>query len=138
MCDLCFHVNRKPKAEKTKPDKDTEQQQVLKKKKGFLPETKKRKKRTKPVLEPAGDKSTAADQPSAEKGRAKKKHDRKAKQKRAADGTTDSKPGPAKKSKTQSESKPAKMNKTQSDSNPAKKKKPKQKKEGGEKMSMGH
>ncbi|XP_044077650.1 myb-binding protein 1A-like protein [Siniperca chuatsi] len=113
----------KPKVEKTKPDKEANQQQVPKKKKGFLPETKKRKKRNKPVLEPAGDNSTSTDRPGADKGQAKKKHDKKTKQKRPADGATASQPNPAKKSKTQSASKPAK-----------KKKKPKQKKEGGGQM----
>nr|XP_046266277.1 myb-binding protein 1A-like protein [Scatophagus argus] len=112
----------KPKVEKPKPDKDAEQQQVSKKKKkGFLPDTKKRKKRKKPVLEPAGDNSTSADKPRADKGQTKKKPDKKTKQKRPADGASDSQPNPAKKSKTQSDSKPAKK----------KKKKPKQKKEGG-------
>ncbi|XP_070773247.1 myb-binding protein 1A-like protein [Enoplosus armatus] len=113
----------KPKVEKTKPDKEAGQQEVPKKKKGFLPETKKRKKRNKPVLEPAGDKTTLTDKPGADKGQAKKKHDKKTKQKRPADGATASQPNPAKKSKTESESKPAKKKK--------KKKKPKQKKEGG-------
>lgn len=98
---------------------------MQKKKKGFLPETKKRKKRTKPVLEPAGDESTSANKPVADKGQAKKKHDKKTKQKRPADGATDSQPSPAKKGKTQSESNPAKKKK---------KKKPKHKKEGGGKM----
>ncbi|XP_051257280.1 myb-binding protein 1A-like protein [Dicentrarchus labrax] len=114
----------KPKVEKKKPDKDADQQQAPKKKKGFLPETKKRKKRLQPVLEPAGDNLTSADKPGAAKGQAKKKHDKKAKQKRPADGATASQPNPAKKSKTQSDSTPAKK----------KKKKPKQKKEGGGKM----
>lgn len=133
-------MNRKPKVEKTKPDKDAEQQQqVQKKKKGFLPDTKKRKKRTKPVLEPAGEKPTSTDQPGADKGQAKKKHDKKTKLKRQADGAVDSQPNPAKKSKSQSESKLAKKSKTESESNPAKtkkkkKKKPQQKKEGGGKM----
>ncbi|CAJ1063415.1 myb-binding protein 1A-like protein isoform X2 [Xyrichtys novacula] len=119
----------KPKVEKTKSDKDADQQQqqqqLPKKKKGFLPETKKRKKRNKPVLEPAAaagaDNSTSSDKKGADKGQAKKKHDKKTKQKRPADGVTASQPNPAKKSKTQSESTPAKK----------KKKKPKQKKEGG-------
>ena len=113
--------HRKPKVEKTKPDKNAEQQQVSKKKKGFLPETKKRKKRKNPVLEPAGEKPTSTDKPGADKGQGKKKHDKKTKQKRQADGATASQPSPAKKSKTLSESKQAKK----------KKKKPKQKKEGG-------
>uniref|UniRef100_A0A671TUF8 MYB binding protein (P160) 1a n=1 Tax=Sparus aurata TaxID=8175 RepID=A0A671TUF8_SPAAU len=114
----------KPKVEKTKPDKNAEQQQVSKKKKGFLPETKKRKKRKNPVLEPAGEKPTSTDKPGADKGQGKKKHDKKTKQKRQADGATASQPSPAKKSKTLSENKQAKK----------KKKKPKQKKEGGGKM----
>ncbi|XP_078121861.1 myb-binding protein 1A-like protein [Sander vitreus] len=120
----------KPKVEKTKPDKEAEQQQVPKKKKGFLPETKKRKKRNQPILEPAAaaaaaNNSTSRDKPGADKGQAKKKHDKKTKQKRPADGTAASQPNPAKKGKmTQSESKTAKK----------KKKKPKQKKEGGGQM----
>ncbi len=118
-----FHIHRKPKVEKTKPDKEAEQQQVSKKK-GFLPESKKRKKRTKPVLEPAGDKSTSTDKPGADKGQATKKHDKKTKQKRPADSTMATQPKPAKKSKTQSESNAAKK----------KKKKAKQKKEGGGKI----
>lgn len=122
----------KPKVEKTKADMDTDQQQQQqqpKKKKGFLPETKKRKKRNKPVLEPAAaaaaDNSTSSDKKGADKGQAKKKHDKKAKQKRPADGTMASQPNPAKKSKTQSESTAAKKKK---------KKKPKQKKQGGGNM----
>ncbi|XP_042354943.1 myb-binding protein 1A-like protein [Plectropomus leopardus] len=116
----------KPKVEKTKPDKQDGQQQGPKKKKGFLPETKKRKKRNKPVLEPAAaaaDSSTSKDKPAADKGQAKKKHDKKTKQKRPADGATASQPNPAKKSKTQPESQTAKKKKN--------KKKQKQKKEGG-------
>uniref|UniRef100_A0A8C9ZCH3 MYB binding protein (P160) 1a n=1 Tax=Sander lucioperca TaxID=283035 RepID=A0A8C9ZCH3_SANLU len=118
----------KPKVEKTKPDKEAEQQQVPKKKKGFLPETKKRKKRNQPILEPAAaaaaaNNSTSRDKPGADKGQAKKKHDKKTKQKRPADGAAASQPNPAKKSKI-----------TQSESKTAKKKKPKQKKEGGGQM----
>ncbi|XP_072230408.1 myb-binding protein 1A-like protein [Leuresthes tenuis] len=112
----------KPKVAKTKPDEETGQEPAPKKKKGFLPETKKRKKRNKPVLEPAADQSSSINQPGAEKGQVKKKQDKKAKQKRPANGTSASQPNPAKKSKTQSDSKPAKK----------KKKKPKQKKKGGE------
>ncbi|XP_033502826.2 myb-binding protein 1A-like protein isoform X2 [Epinephelus lanceolatus] len=119
----------KPKVEKTKPEKEDGQQQVPKKKKGFLPETKKRKKRNKPVLEPAAaavaDNSTSKDKAGADKGQAKKKHDKKTKQKRPADGASASQPSPAKKSKTQSDSKAAKKKK---------KKKQKQKKEGGGQM----
>ncbi|XP_038564025.1 myb-binding protein 1A-like protein [Micropterus salmoides] len=114
----------KPKVEKTKPDMEANQQQVPKKKKGFLPETKKRKKRNKPVLEPAGGNSTSTARPGAEKRQAKKKNDNKTKQKRPANGAAASQPNPAKKSKTQSVSKPAKK----------KNKKPKQKKEGGGQM----
>ncbi|KAM4726439.1 myb-binding protein 1A-like protein [Anableps anableps] len=113
----------KPKVDKTKPDKDGEQELTPKKKKGFLPETKKRKKRNKPVLEPAGDKSAPASRPGEQKGQAKKKQDRKAKQKRPADGAAASQSNPAKKSKTQPDSKAGKK----------KKKKPKQKK-GGEQI----
>ncbi|XP_056253770.1 myb-binding protein 1A-like protein [Seriola aureovittata] len=115
----------KPKVEKTKSDKEADQQPVSKKKKkGFLPDTKKRKMRKKPVLEPAADNSTPTDKPGAAKGQAKKKHEKKTKQKRPADGAAASQPNPAKKSKTQSESKPAKK----------KKKKPKQKKDGAGQM----
>ncbi|XP_053187924.1 myb-binding protein 1A-like protein [Scomber japonicus] len=112
----------KPKVEKTKPDKEADQQQAPKKKKGFLPETKKRKKRNKPVLEPAGNNSTPTNKPEEAKGQAKKKKDKKMKLKRPADGAAAPHPNPAKKSKTQSDSKPAK------------KKKPKQKIEGGGKI----
>ncbi|KAM3601132.1 uncharacterized protein V6R79_008223 [Siganus canaliculatus] len=138
----------KPKVEKTKPDKSAEEQQqqqqqqqasLKKKKKGFLPETKKRVKRNKPVLEPAGDKLTSTDKPGADKGQSKKKHDKKTKQKRPADGAADSQSSSAKKSKTQSDGKAAKKNKTppenkpapksqaQSDNKPGKKKKKKPK-----------
>ncbi|XP_034406123.1 myb-binding protein 1A-like protein [Cyclopterus lumpus] len=131
----------KPKVEKTKPDKEAVQQKVPKKKKGFLPETKKRKRRNIPILEPAAaaaaaelaaaDNSTSRHQPGADKGQAIKKHDKKTKQKRPADGAAGSQPNPAKKSKatttTQSESNTAKMKMK-------KKKKPKQKKEGGGQM----
>lgn len=129
----------KPKVEKTKPDKDPEQQQQQgqKKKKGFLPETKKRKKRVKPVLEPAGDKTTSAVEPGADGGRAKKKHDKKTKQKRQADSAMDSQPSPAKKSKTGSDQKPAKQSKLQTQTPPTQKKKknnkPKKKQGSGEK-----
>lgn len=109
----------KPKVEKTKPDKDIEPEAAPKKKKGFLPETKKRQKRNKPVLEPAGDKSASTSKPGEQKGQAKKKRD-KTKQKRPADDTAASQSNPAKKSKTQPDSKVGKK----------KKKKPKQKKGG--------
>ncbi|CAK6973165.1 myb-binding protein 1A-like protein [Scomber scombrus] len=115
----------KPKVEKTKPEKEADQQQAPKKKKGFLPETKKRKKRNKPVLEPAGHTATPTNKPEEAKGQAKKKKDKKTKQKRPADGAAASHPNPAKKSKTQSDIKPAKKKKKQ---------KPKQKKEGGGQM----
>ncbi|XP_011482211.2 myb-binding protein 1A [Oryzias latipes] len=114
----------KPKVEKTKPDKEPEQKQALKKKKGFLPETKKRINRNKPALEPASDTAAPANKPGAEKGQAKKKHDKKSKQKRPAKGAGASESSPAKKSKTQSDSNPAKKKK--------RKKKPKQMKEGGQ------
>uniref|UniRef100_A0A1A7WZA4 MYB binding protein (P160) 1a n=1 Tax=Iconisemion striatum TaxID=60296 RepID=A0A1A7WZA4_9TELE len=116
----------KPKTEKTKPDKDAEQQEgAPKKKKGFLPETKKRKKRNKPVLEPAGEKSSSTNKPGEETGQAKKKRDKKPKQKRAADGAAaPSQSGPAKRSKTQTDSKADKKQK----------KKSKQKKGGGKQM----
>lgn len=126
--DLCFplHFNRKPKVEKTKADKEAEPQQVQKKKKGFLPETKKRQKRTKPVLEPAGEKLTCAGEVGAEEGRAKKKNDKKTKRKPAAGEESDAQVGSAKRKKQS-----AKRSKTPPDSNPAKKKKKKQR--GGEK-----
>ncbi|XP_015239101.1 PREDICTED: myb-binding protein 1A [Cyprinodon variegatus] len=111
----------KPKVEKAEPDKDGEQEAAPKKKKGFLPETKKRKKRNKPVLEPAGDKSASSGKPGEQKGQAKKKQDKKAKQKRPADAANAAQSNPAKKSKTQPDSKAGK-----------KKKKPKQKKKGGQ------
>lgn len=93
-----------------------------------MPETKKRKKRAKPVLEPAGDKTTSVEEPGADAGRAKKKHDKKTKQKRQAEGATDSQPSPAKKSKTGSESKPAKKGKPQTQTPPTQKKKKKKNK----------
>lgn len=132
--DLCVlvHFNSKPKVEKTKPDKEAEQQQAQKKKKGFLPETKKRQKRTKPVLEPAGEKPTSVDAAGAEEGQARKKNDKKAKRKQAAGEASGAQPAAAKKRKKQPDSKPAKTSQTASDSNPVtKKKKPKQKKEKG-------
>uniref|UniRef100_A0A3P9M4L6 MYB binding protein (P160) 1a n=1 Tax=Oryzias latipes TaxID=8090 RepID=A0A3P9M4L6_ORYLA len=114
----------KPKVEKTKPDQEPEQKQALKKKKGFLPETKKRINRNKPALEPASDTTAPANKPGADKGQGKKKHDKKSKQKRPAKGAGASESSPAKKSKTQSDSNPAKKKK--------RKKKPKQMKEGGQ------
>ncbi|KAF0021967.1 hypothetical protein F2P81_025782 [Scophthalmus maximus] len=119
-----FHICRKPKVEKTKPEKEADKQPLSKKKKGFLPETKKRNKRKQLVLEQAANQSTPADKQGADKGQANKKHDKKAKQKRPADGTRAPQPIPAKKSKTQSESQPAKK----------KTKKPKQKKVVGGQM----
>ncbi|XP_012736920.2 myb-binding protein 1A-like protein [Fundulus heteroclitus] len=107
----------KPKVVKTKPDKDGEQEAAPKKKKGFLPESKKRKKRNKPVLEPAAGQPSPADKPGEQRGQAAKKQDKKAKQKRPAHGAAASPSSPAKKSKTQPDSKAGK-----------KKKKPKQKK----------
>ncbi|XP_054610863.1 myb-binding protein 1A-like protein isoform X2 [Dunckerocampus dactyliophorus] len=117
----------KPKAEKTKPDKDASQptlplQPPAKKQKGFLPETKKRKKREQPVLEPAMAAETAGvdtSGPAALKGDNKKIKNNKKKQKRPAGDAAASQASPAKKSKTQPESKPVK------------KKKNKQKKDGG-------
>lgn len=114
----------KPRVEKTKPDPEANQDAAPKKKKGFLPESKKRKKRNVPVLEPAGDSSAPKDKPGAEKGQIKRKRDKKSKAKRAADGAAASQPNPAKKRKTQSDSKAAKK----------KKRKGKQKKEGGGQM----
>uniref|UniRef100_A0A3P9PTI4 MYB binding protein (P160) 1a n=1 Tax=Poecilia reticulata TaxID=8081 RepID=A0A3P9PTI4_POERE len=111
----------KPKVDKTKPKKDGEQEAAPKTMKGFLPETKKRKKRNKPVLEPAGDKSTPVTRPGEQKGMTKKKQDKKTKQKRPADSSAASQTNPAKKSKKQPDRKAGK------------KKKPKQKK-GGEQM----
>uniref|UniRef100_A0A3B3Y4X2 Myb-binding protein 1A n=1 Tax=Poecilia mexicana TaxID=48701 RepID=A0A3B3Y4X2_9TELE len=111
----------KPKVDKTKPNKDSEQEAAPKTMKGFLPETKKRKKRNKPVLEPVGDKSAPVTKPGEQKGMTKKKQDKKTKQKRPADGSAASQTNPAKKSKTQPDRKAGK------------KKKPKQKK-GGEQM----
>lgn len=119
-----IHSGRKPKAEKKKSDKVSDQVPVPKNKKGFLPETKKRKKRNKPVLEPAAADPADAHTPGADDAApARKKHDKKAKRKRPADGAAASQPNPAKKSKTQPESNKSK-----------KKKKPKQKKEGGGQM----
>nr|XP_057943713.1 myb-binding protein 1A-like protein [Doryrhamphus excisus] len=123
----------KPKAEKTKPDKDASQptqtppQKPAKKQKGFLPETKKRKRRPQPVLEPAiaaeaaaAAAAAATSGPAVQKGDKKKIKNNKKKQKRPADDAAVSQASPAKKSKTQPESKPVK-----------KKKKNKPKKDGG-------
>ncbi|XP_033954572.1 myb-binding protein 1A-like protein [Pseudochaenichthys georgianus] len=118
----------KPKVEKIKPEKKADPKELLKKKKGFLPESKKRRKRDIPILEPAAA-AAAAEQatlrggkPAAGTGHWKKKHDKKPKQKRPADGAAAApaaaSPSPAKKSKTTATS----------ESNSAKKKKPKQKK----------
>lgn len=102
-----------------------EQKPESKKKKGFLPETKKRKKRQKPVLEPAAEQSTPKDKLEVKKGQAKKKQDQKSKPKRPADGAADTQPNPAKKKKIQPENRQEK------------KKNKKQKKRGGQ-MWSGH
>ncbi|KAM8835422.1 myb-binding protein 1A-like protein [Synchiropus picturatus] len=115
----------KPKAEKTKPLMEAEpaadQQTLPKKKKGFLPETKKRKRRNAAAPEAAAENGAeSADKPQAEKGPSKKN---KKKRKRAAEGAASApQPSAAKKSKMQPGDKPAKK----------KKKKAKQKKEGGQ------
>lgn len=116
---------RKPKVEKTKPNKEAEQQQQgQKKKKGFLPETKKRQKRQKPLLEPAGEQPTSAEEPGAEKGRAGTKKDKERKRKQAAGEASDAQPASAKKRKQPAQKSPA--------GNPVKKKKkPKQRKGNG-------
>ncbi|KAM9728168.1 myb-binding protein 1A-like protein [Menidia menidia] len=114
----------KPKVDKAKPDGQSGQEPAPKKKKGFLPESKKRKRRNQPVLEPAGETPSTANQPGPVKAPGKKKPDKKAKGKRPANGTPASQPNPAKKSKTQADSQPAKK----------KKKKPKQKKAGDGQM----
>ncbi|XP_061819030.1 myb-binding protein 1A-like protein isoform X1 [Nerophis lumbriciformis] len=104
----------KPKAEKTKPDKDASQPTPpppakKKQKKGFLPESKKRKKRPQPVLEPAMAMAAAAaagtSGPAAPRGDNKKGKNNKRKQKRKADGAAASQSSPAKKSKTQPDKK---------------------------------
>uniref|UniRef100_H3CQD1 MYB binding protein (P160) 1a n=1 Tax=Tetraodon nigroviridis TaxID=99883 RepID=H3CQD1_TETNG len=112
----------KPKVEKTKPNKEAEQQQQgQKKKKGFLPETKKRQKRQKPLLEPAGEQPTSAEEPGAEKGRAGTKKDKERKRKQAAGEASDAQPASAKKRKQPAQKSPT--------GNPGKKKKkPKQRK----------
>ncbi|KAM9781294.1 myb-binding protein 1A-like protein isoform X1 [Syngnathus typhle] len=96
----------KPTMEKIKPGKDGGQQppqRPAKKQKGFLPESKKKKKRPQPVLEPAADTSSA---PMTDNARVKKgqgKTNNKKKSKRKADGTPASQPSPAKKSKMQND-----------------------------------
>ncbi|KAM4620699.1 myb-binding protein 1A-like protein [Polymixia lowei] len=110
----------KPKAEKTvKSNQEAGQQAIPKKKKGFLPETKKRKNRKKQVpLEGAANVPNPTEKPAEGKGQAKKKNKNKKKRKQPGEGDAPS--CPAKKAKTQSMSKPAKN------------KKFKQKKQGGE------
>ncbi|XP_061658301.1 myb-binding protein 1A-like protein [Syngnathoides biaculeatus] len=111
-----FGVMR-PKTEKIKPNKDAgqplpTQQQPAKKQKGFLPESKKRKKRPQPVLEPAAaaaNSAPTADKAGVEKGQGKKNN--KKKTKRAADGAPPSHASPAKKKKMQDDSKLVKKKK---------------------------
>ncbi|XP_056140733.1 myb-binding protein 1A-like protein [Lampris incognitus] len=120
----------KPKVEKIKSvGKEEEQQNIAKKVKGFLPETKKRKnrKKKKVILEGAADVYTTSNtdtntnKPEGEKGLAKKKKDKKKmKRKRSEEGGNPSQPSLAKKTRTTSETMPAK-----------KKKKKKPKKQGG-------
>ncbi|XP_051902361.1 myb-binding protein 1A-like protein [Hippocampus zosterae] len=106
----------KPKKEKINPAKDGGQlptpQQLAKKPKGFLPESKKRKKHPRPVLEPAAaaaNSAPAMDKPVAEKGQSKKNN--KKKTKRAADGTLASQASSAKKVKLQDDRKLVKKKK---------------------------
>lgn len=97
----------KPKAEKTKSDPGVDQQQPApKKKKGFLPETKKRNKRKKDSSE-AAETSISTDKPAAGDGdgQAKKKNKKKNTKRKQPDSSSQG--DPAKKSRTQSESKPA-------------------------------
>ncbi|KAM9788729.1 myb-binding protein 1A-like protein [Neosynchiropus ocellatus] len=115
----------KPKAEKTKPLMEAEpaadQQALPKKKKGFLPETKKRKRRTTEAEAATEVGAVPADKPQAEKGASKKN---KKKQKQTGDGGAAApQPSAAKKSKTLPADTPAKKKK---------KKKPKQKKGTGQ------
>ncbi|XP_076017396.1 myb-binding protein 1A-like protein [Genypterus blacodes] len=87
----------KPKVDKPKPDKEADQQLVpKKKKKGCLPESKKRKNRNKGPLEGAADAPTSTHKTPAGKGPGKKNNDRKTKRKRP-DSTSQA--SPAKKSK---------------------------------------
>lgn len=126
-------VHRKPKVEKTRPDKEALQQKVPKKKKGFLPETKKRKRRDIPVLEPAAALAAAADgstpTPGADGGVDKKKHDKNGKQKRAADGGAE--PNPAKKSKKSRKSRKSEGEAPPTEGKKTEMKKKKKKKRGG-------
>ncbi|XP_030009084.1 myb-binding protein 1A-like protein [Sphaeramia orbicularis] len=107
----------KPKTDKTKCDKEVNQQTVPKKKKGFLPETKKRKKRKATPTEAAGDTSSST---GGQKGQTKK--DKTTKKKHQVGGAMASQASPAKKSKIQSNNELAKTVEK-------KKKKSKQKKE---------
>ncbi|XP_077361529.1 myb-binding protein 1A-like protein [Festucalex cinctus] len=107
----------KPPTTKIKPGKDDGQlpapQQPAKKQKGFLPESKKRKKRPQPILEPAAIAAAAAansaptaDKAGVEKGQSKKNNKKKTKRAAAAaDGA------PAKKKKMQDDSKSVKKKK---------------------------
>ncbi|CAL8365233.1 unnamed protein product [Lota lota] len=92
----------RPKVEKVKKPEETPEPQTtaLPKKKGFLPESKKRKNRNKQgTAEGAGE--AAPPSVSGDKGQAKKKNKRKPKRKLADDGAS-----PAKKAKPQSGNKP--------------------------------
>lgn len=128
--DLCVLVPfRKPKVEKAKANKEAEQQQAQKKRKGFLPDTKKRQKRTKPVLEPAGEKPGPADKPGEEKGRAGTKNNKKTKGKRAAAGeASGAPPTSAKKRKKQADGTAALKSQT---GKPVRKKKRARERKGG-------
>ncbi|XP_077403529.1 myb-binding protein 1A-like protein [Vanacampus margaritifer] len=103
----------KPKTATIKPGKDDSQlptpQQPAKKQKGFLPESKKKRKRPQPVLEPAAaaaaNLAPTANKAGIQKGQGKKNNKKKTKR-AATDGAPASQASPAKKKKMQDDSKP--------------------------------
>lgn len=95
-----------------KPSAEADQPPVTKKK-GFLPETKKRKNRKKhKPLEAAAERAASADKPAGEPGQAKRRM-KKTKRKQPAGGEMSSQLSPAKRSRTLPENKAAKKKKKQ-------------------------
>lgn len=110
-----FLIYRKPKIKKTKKTKKTkeeqDQQNAPKKKKGFLPETKKRSNRKKQV--PVSEKGAVATSDYPEGGEEGQEKNKKKNKKRKQPGgrETPAQPSPAKKAKTQPTSQPKKKKK---------------------------
>ncbi|XP_029925030.1 myb-binding protein 1A-like protein [Myripristis murdjan] len=103
----------RPKSEKVKKPTAEADQPAVTKKKGFLPETKKRKNRKKhKPLEAAAEQAASADKPAGEPGQAKRKM-KKTKRKQPGGGEMSSPLSPAKKSRTLPENKAAKKKKKQ-------------------------